>query len=112
MSYKDIPLGTAEEFNVMVEIPKGSENKYEYDDDLDIIKLDWVFTGGFHFPFDYGFMPETRGGDGDNLDVFVINSHSLTVGTVAKCRAIGMIELLDMGVEDNKILAVPISDQA
>jgi len=43
MSYKNIPLGTTEEFNVIVEIPKGSENKYEYDEDLDVIKLDWVF---------------------------------------------------------------------
>lgn len=110
MGYKNIPLGTAEKFNVVIEIPKGSENKYEYDEDLDIIKLDWVFTGGFHFPFNYGYIPETRSGDGDHLDAFVINSHPLAIGTIAKCRAIGMIELIDKGEEDNKILTVPIAD--
>jgi len=110
MSYKNIPLGTVEEFNVIVEIPKGSENKYEYDEDLDVIKLDWVFSGGFHFPFDYGYIPETRGGDGDHLDAFVFSSHPIDFGAVVKCRAIGMIELIDRGEEDNKILAVALAD--
>lgn len=110
MSYKNIPLGTADEFNVIVEIPKGSENKYEYDEDLDIIKLDWVFTDGFHFPYDYGYIPETRGGDGDHLDAFVFSSHPIDFGAVVKCRAIGMIELIDRGEEDNKILAVALAD--
>ena len=110
MSYKNIPLGAPEKFNVIMEIPKGSEVKYEYDEEFDIIKMDWVFTGGFCFPFDYGYVPQTRGGDGDMLDVFVLGSRSAALGTLVQCRPIGMIELLDRGEQDNKILAVPIQD--
>ena len=110
MSYKNIPLGKPEQFNAVVEISKGGENKYEYDENLDSIKLDWVFSGGFHFPFDYGYIPQTRGGDGDHLDVFIIASHPLPIGTIVECRPVGMIELLDRGEEDNKILAVPVAD--
>src|SRR3990167_8529121 len=110
MSYKNIPLGKPEQFNAVVEISKGGENKYEYDENLDSIKLDWVFSGGFHFPFDYCYIPQTRGGDGDHLDVFIIASHPLQIGTIVECRPVGMIELLDRGEEDNKILAVPVAD--
>lgn len=110
MGYKNIPFGKTDKFNVIIEIPKGSRNKYEYDEDLDIIKLDWVFSGEFCFPFDYGYIPETRGGDGDHLDAFVFSSHPIALGTVVECRAIGMIELLDRGEKDNKILAVPTAD--
>ncbi|MBI2515243.1 inorganic diphosphatase [Candidatus Wolfebacteria bacterium] len=112
MSYKNIPFGAPEKFNAVVEIPKGSEVKYEYDEDLDAIKLDWIFTNGFNFPFDYGYIPETRGGDGDHLDAFVLGSRSVALGTIVECRAIGMIELLDRGEKDNKILAAPIADPA
>ena len=111
MGFKHIPFGTAERFNVVIEIPKGSQNKYEHDEELDVMKLDWVFTGDFKFIFDYGFVPQTRGGDGDMLDAFVLTSHSLTQGVVVECRAIGMIELLDRGEVDDKILAVPIADR-
>ena len=110
MTYKNIPFGTINKFNVVIEIPKQSKNKYEYDEDLDAIKLDWVFTGGFHFPFDYGYIPETRGGDGDHLDAFIFSSHPIAMGTIVECRTIGMIELLDREEEDNKILAVPLVD--
>ena len=111
MSFKTLPFGSAERFNVVIEIPKGSENKYEYDEQLDQIKLEWVFTGDFKFIFDYGFVPQTRGGDGDMLDAFVLASHSIEQGTVVECRAIGMIELVDRGEVDNKILAVPVVDK-
>lgn len=110
MSFKQISFGSPEAFNIVVEIPKGSSNKYEYDEALDVIKLDWVFSGNFHFPLDYGYVPQTRGGDGDHLDAFIITSYPLAVGTIAECRPIGMIELLDRGEEDNKIIAVPLAD--
>lgn len=57
MSHKDIPFGTPQRFNAIVEIQKNSEIKYEYDEEWDVIKLNWIFTGGFHFPFDYGYVP-------------------------------------------------------
>ena len=110
MSYKNLPFGSIDAFNVVIEIPKGSQNKYEYDEELDLIKLDWVFTDGFCFPFDYGYIPETRGGDGDHLDAFVLSSIPIEIGTICQCRAIGIIKLLDRGEEDDKILAIPLAD--
>lgn len=110
MSFKQIPFGTLEKFNVLVEIPKGSAVKYEYDEKIDAIILDWVFADGFKFIYNYGFIPQTCGGDGDNFDAFLITPYPIAMGTIAKSRAIGMIELLDRGEEDNKIIAVPVAD--
>ena len=111
MNLKNIPFGTTEEFNVVIEIPKGSQNKYEYNEDTGEFELDWVFTGDFCFPFNYGLIPQTRGGDSDHADVFVISNLPINTGIVVKCRPIGVIELLDRGIEDNKILAIALADQ-
>ncbi len=110
MSYKHIPFGTPEKFNVVVEIQKGGTVKYEYDEEWHEIKVSAIFKNGFCFPFDYGYIPETRGGDGDHLDVFVLGSQSVQMGTVAECRPIGMIELIDRGEQDDKVLAIPLND--
>jgi inorganic pyrophosphatase len=109
MSYKNIPFGTSEAFNVLVEIPEGSYNKYEYDEELDQIKLDFVFHDKCVFPHNYGLIPGTRAEDGDNLDAIVLNPTPLAVGTIVPCRLIGMIELIDRGDTDNKIIAIPIA---
>ena len=111
MSYKDVPFGEVEKFNVIIETPKGSQNKYEYDEKLDVIKLEWTFKGGFCFPFDYGFAPQTLGGDNDPLDVFVISEQPSHPGVIAECKPIGIIEVLDKGEIDNKIVAVSLQDQ-
>ena len=110
MSYKNIPFGTAEKFNVVVEIPRKGGIKYEYDEEWDEIKVSAIFNDSFSFPCDYGYVPQTRGGDGDHLDVFVLGSQSVALGTIVECRPVGMIELLDRGEKDDKILAVPIAD--
>lgn len=110
MNYKSIPLGSVDKFNVIIEIPKGSENKYEYDEELDVIKLDWVFKNGFCFPFDYGFIPQTFAEDKDAADAFVIASYPLYPGIIAECKAIGIVEILNRGEVDNKIIAVPMAD--
>jgi len=110
MSFKNIQFGTPEEFNVIIEIPKGSKNKYEHNEETDEIELDWVFVNDFCFPYNYGFIPQTKGGDGDNLDVFVISSHPIDIGTIVKCRAIGMIEQIDRGEQDDKIIAIALAD--
>jgi len=110
MSYKNVPFGTPENFNVVVEIQKGGQVKYEYDEQWHEIKVSAIFKNGFSFPFDYGYVPETRGGDGDHLDVFVLGSQSVRMGTIVECRAIGMIELIDRGEKDDKILAIPLND--
>lgn len=111
MSFKHTPFGTPEKFNVVLEIPKGSRAKYEYDEKLDIIKLDFVFSKDFGFIHNYGYIPETRGGDGDHLDAFILGDYRLAVRTIIPCRAIGMIELVDKGEEDNKIIAAPVADE-
>ena len=111
MSYKNIPFGGVEKFNVLVETPKGSAHKYEYSEKLDAIVLDFIYTGGFCFPYNYGFIPETLGGDGDNLDAFVLTANPILPGVIVPCRAIGIIELLDRGEEDNKIICVPVTDR-
>jgi len=108
MSYKNIPFGEVEAFNVLIEIPEGSYNKYEYDEELDLIKLDFVFWGDCKFPHNYGLIPGTRGGDGDHLDVIVLNPTPLAIGSVVVCRPIGIIEQIDRGEVDNKLVAVPV----
>lgn len=110
MSFKNIPLGTNNKFNVLVEIAKGSPNKYEYSEKLDNLILNWVFTEGFTFPFNYGYIPQTRSGDGDALDVFIIGKHPIDPGVIVECKAIGIIELLDRGEKDDKIIAVALAD--
>ena len=110
MSFKHIPFGSPEGFNAIVEIPRGSSNKYELDEELDAIKLDWVFPESFKLPFDYGCIPQTRGGDGDALDVYILNQHPLTIGTIVLCRPIGIIKTLDRGEVDDKIFAIPIAN--
>lgn len=110
MNYKNILFGSVDKFNVIIEIPKGSENKYEYDENFDAIKFNWSFKNGFCFPYDYGFIPQTFAEDNDTTDVFVITSASLYPGVVVECKAIGMTEVIDRGEVDNKIIAVPLAD--
>ena len=104
--FKNIILGTPDSFNVCIEIPKDSPVKYEYDEKADAILPNFVFTGGFVFKYNYGFIPQTLAEDGDTLDVMVLSGQAIPNGTVIKARAIGMIDLLDKGEVDNKILAV------
>jgi len=111
MNYKNVPFGEIGKFNVIIETPKGSQNKYEYDEALDLIKLEWTFKNGFCFPFDYGFAPQTLGGDNDPLDVFIISENPSYPGVIAECKPIGMIEVLDRGEVDNKVVAVSLRDQ-
>jgi len=110
MSLKDVPFGEPEGYNVVIEIPKGSQDKYEYDEKLDVIKLDRVLFGSQRFPFNYGFIPETRALDGDHADAAVLSTNPLLIGSVVKCRAIGFIEMIDGGEVDNKIVSVPVDD--
>lgn len=110
MNIKDLPFGEVEAFNVVIEIPEGSQDKYEYDEELDVIKLDRVLYGSQRFPANYGFVPETRAEDGDHTDALVLSTNPLPSGTVLVARPIGFMEMLDAGEVDNKILAVPIKD--
>lgn len=108
MAYKNIPFGEVEAFNVLIEIPEGSYNKYEYNEELDEIKLDFVFWGDCKFPHNYGLIPETHAGDGDHLDAIVLNPTPLAIGTVVACRTVGILKTIDRGEIDDKLVAVPV----
>ena len=110
MNIKELPFGTAEEFTVVVEISQGSQDKYEYDEKLDVIKLDRVLYGSQRFPANYGFVPETRAQDGDHTDVLLFTTNPIIPGFVVTARPIGFMEMIDSGEIDNKILAVPVND--
>jgi inorganic pyrophosphatase len=110
MSIKDLPFGEPEAFHVVVEIARGSQDKYEYDEKLDVVKLDRVLYGSQRFPFNYGFVPETRAEDGDHADVLLLSTNPIFPGAVVVARAIGFMEMNDSGEADNKTLAVPVSD--
>jgi inorganic pyrophosphatase len=96
--------------NVIVEIPKGSQNKYEFDEKLHVFKLDRVLFSPFHYPGDYGIIPETLADDGDLLDALVLVTNPTYPGILIEARPIGLLELNDSGKLDDKILCVPHND--
>ncbi len=110
MSLKDVPFGSADKFNVIIEISQGSHDKYEYDEKLDVIKLDRVLFSSMRYPYNYGFIPETRADDGDHTDVVLFSTNPIIPGAVVEARAIGFMNMEDAGEIDNKILAVPTED--
>jgi inorganic pyrophosphatase len=81
-----------EELNVVIETPKGSRNKYNYDEKLGLFKLGGVLPSGASFPFDFGFVPSTVGGDGDPLDVLVLMDEPAFAGCLVRTRLVGVIE--------------------
>ncbi len=107
--YHEVPCGTPDIFNVVIDIPKGSSNKFEYDEEGGYFKLDRVLHQPTFYPFDYGFIPQTHSGDGDAMDVCLLLTHPTFTGCVIKARAIGMIRTADQDGSDDKIIAVPVS---
>lgn len=95
------------EIKIFVEIPKGSTQKYEYDEELCAIKLDRTLYSPMYFPFEYGFIKDTLGEDGDPLDVVLLASNSTFPGCIVKARPIGYLEMEDEAGIDTKIIAVP-----
>lgn len=106
----DIDPGTKEEMNVIIEIPKGSHNKYEIDKATGLIALDRVAHTAQQFPFDYGFVPQTLWDDGDALDVILLTTYPLVPGILVRARAVGLIKMIDSGEADDKVIAVPMDD--
>lgn len=96
--------------NVLIEIVGGSKNKYEYDKDLQAFALDRVLYSSVQYPYDYGFVPNTLADDGDPLDGMVIMDEPTFPGCVIAARPIGMLEMIDGGDRDEKILCVPDKD--
>ncbi|MCC0176182.1 inorganic diphosphatase [Waterburya agarophytonicola K14] len=96
--------------NVLIEIPGGSKNKYEFDKDMNAFALDRVLFASVQYPFDYGFVPNTLADDGDPLDGMVMMDEPTFPGCVIAARPIGMLEMIDGGDRDEKILCVPAED--
>lgn len=110
--WHDIELGTQihDYFNAIIEIPKGSKNKYELDKQSGMLKLDRVLYSAVHYPANYGFLPQTFCDDDDPLDVLVLSQESVYPLTIVKARAIGMITMSDDKGQDDKIIAVAVDD--
>lgn len=94
--------------NVIVEIPKGSNVKYEYDIENKIMKVDRILYTAMSYPFNYGFVPGTKGGDGDPLDIVVLSSAVFSTGTLVEARPIGVLLTKDEEGIDSKVIAVPV----
>ena len=97
-------------FDVLIEIPKGSRNKYEYDFKLKKIRYDRTIFSSMMYPADYGFIPETLALDGDPLDVLVLVTEPTFPGCVMEVKPIGVFHMTDEKGPDEKIICVPVSD--
>jgi inorganic pyrophosphatase len=97
-------------FPVVIEIPKGSKNKYELDKETGLLRLDRVLFSAVHYPADYGFIPRTYCDDGDPLDVLVLSAEPVYPLTLVDARAIGVMRMRDEKGVDDKIVAVSITD--
>lgn len=108
----NLPLGerAPDEINVIVEIPSGSRNKYEYNKALDIFMLDRALHSPIFYPGDYGFIPRTLALDGDPLDVLILVSEPTFSGCLVVARPIGLLRMIDDGKQDDKVLAVPVGE--
>ena len=96
--------------NVIVEIPRGSKNKYEIDKKTGLIALDRAAHTAQDFPFDYGFIPQTLWDDEDALDVVLLSTFPLLPGILVRARPVGVMHMIDSGDNDDKIIAVPVDD--
>lgn len=94
----------------IVEIPKGSRNKYEYQKANGVIFLDRVLYSSLHYPGDYGLIPQTFYDDGDPLDILVMMNEPTFPGCIIQARPVGIFRMLDRGQRDDKVLAVPATD--
>ncbi|NLC31963.1 MAG: inorganic diphosphatase [Clostridiales bacterium] len=99
-----------EDFMAVIEIPKGSKNKYELDKETGYLMLDRILHTSTHYPANYGFIPRTYGDDLDPLDVLVLCSEPIAPMTLVRCYPIGVIRMLDQGRLDDKIICIPFSD--
>jgi inorganic pyrophosphatase len=111
-NYLALPTGDGApaEVNAVIEIPRGDTNKYEYDKQLQVFRLDRNLYSPVHYPGDYGFIPSTLSEDGDPLDVLVLVDAPSFTGCVMIVRPIGALRMIDQDSEDEKILAVGVNN--
>ena len=99
-----------DEINVIIEIPKGSKNKYEIDKATGLIALDRALHTAQDYPFDYGFMPQSLWDDGDALDVVLLTTYPLFPNVLVLARPVAIMHMTDSGEGDDKVIAVPVHD--
>lgn len=104
------PEWKAPMINGIIEIPRGSRVKYEMDKKSGLIKMDRLLNSSFEYPINYGFIPKTLGEDGDPLDILVMSFQALVPLCLVQARIIGLMEMEDCGIKDDKILAVAEHD--
>ena len=111
MNYLTLPSGrqAPQIVNAVIEVPGGQSNKYEYDKTLHVFHLDRPLYASVHYPGDYGFIPSTLAEDGDALDILVLLVQPTFPGCLVEARPVGVLEMLDQKVLDEKILAVAVS---
>lgn len=111
-AWHDIPLGpeVPDEVNVVIEIPRGSRNKYELDKETGLFRFDRLLYSAVYYPGDYGFIPRTLADDNDPLDVLVMVTVPTFPGCLVVVRPVGVFEMSDEKGFDEKILAVPVED--
>jgi inorganic pyrophosphatase len=112
MSLLDVPIGAQAPniFNTIIEIPRGSTNKYEVDSKTGMIKLDRVLYSPLYYPFDYGYIPQTKARDGDTLDVLVMISHSTFPGCIVEAKPLGVLLMKDEKGPDEKVICAATKD--
>ena len=110
--WHDIKLGenVPREVNVLIEISKGSSTKYEIDNEHGLMMLDRFVYSAVHYPGDYGFIPQTYGGDNNALDILVYTNGNVLPQTIALFRPIGVMRMIDTGERDDKIIGVYVKD--
>jgi inorganic pyrophosphatase len=96
--------------NALIEIPQGSKSKYEIDKKTGLLKLDRVIYSSFHYPVNYGFIPQTLGKDGDPLDILVMCSEAIQPLCLVEALVIGNMQMIDTNLIDDKIIAVATKD--
>ena len=108
--WHEIDPGTEEEIHVIIEINRGSKNKYEIDKKTGLIALDRALHTAQDYPVDYGFVPKSLWDDGDALDVIVLTSSPLSPSILVRVRPVGILEMDDSGESDDKLIGVPVGD--
>ena len=107
-----LPVGSdpPHRLNAIVEIARGGQSKYEYDHEAELFRLDRVLYSAVHYPGHYGFVPSTRAGDGDPVDILIWGSFESFTGALVEVRPVGMLLMRDEKGDDEKVLVVPVAD--
>jgi inorganic pyrophosphatase len=108
----EVPEPIEESIPALIEIPKGSKNKYELDKKTGLLMLDRVLFSAVHYPANYGFIPRTYCDDGDALDILVLGQEPVVPLTIMRARAVGMMSMRDEKGLDDKIIAISLNDPA